>query len=122
MGTYVILAILVLIVVLSIRSSKKHFKGEGGCCGGGGDDEPKVRRQHIKNVVGKKKITIEGMHCDHCKRTVENGLNSLDQINAKVDLKAKTASVTMGREIADDELVATIEGLGYHVTKIEKIA
>lgn len=35
MTNYIIIAILAVIAVVAIRSSIKHFKGQGGCCGGG---------------------------------------------------------------------------------------
>ena len=88
-GTILVVCILVLIVVGAVISSTKHFKGEGGCCGGGGS--VKVKGDKIKDVVAVKTIYIEGMHCSNCSDRVQNALNSLSQVNAKVDLKKKQA-------------------------------
>ena len=120
-GTILVVCILVLIVVGAVISSAKHFKGEGGCCGGGGS--VKVKGDKIKDVVAVKTIYIEGMHCSNCSDRVQNALNSLSQVNAKVDLKKKQAVVKLGREVSDDELKSCVERrgeerCGYSVTGI----
>lgn len=115
-GTILVVCILVLIVVGAVISSTKHFKGEGGCCGGGGS--VKVKGDKIKDVVAVKTIYIEGMHCSNCSDRVQNALNSLSQVNAKVDLKTKQAIVKLGREVSDDELKSCVEKCGYSVTGI----
>ena len=114
-GTILVVCILVLIVVGAVISSTKHFKGEGGCCGGG---SVKVKGDKIKDVVAVKTIYIEGMHCSNCSDRVQNALNSLSQVNAKVDLKKKQAIVKLGREVSDDELKSCVEKCGYSVTGI----
>lgn len=34
MTDFIIIAIIIVAVGLGIRSTMKHFKGQGGCCGG----------------------------------------------------------------------------------------
>lgn len=119
MGTQIVIGVLIVVVFIALSSSVKHFKGEGGCCGG--NAAPKARKKRLHQVVGTKRIQVEGMHCDNCRKNVENGLNSLEQVNAKVNLKEKTAIVKLGEEIPDDVLVAAIENLGYRVAGIENI-
>ena len=71
MGNYIVGAALLVAVLLALRSSLKHFRGEGGCCGGGG--EPKPERKKLQGpIVAEKVIHIEGMRCENC-RTVWNG-------------------------------------------------
>ena len=65
MTDYVIVGILIILIVIGIRSSVKHFKGEGGCCGGG--SSVKVKRKKLKQVVKERTVIIEGMNCEHCK-------------------------------------------------------
>lgn len=116
-GTIFVICILAVIVVGAVISSAKHFKGDGGCCGGGGS--VKVKGDHIKEVVAVRTIYIEGMHCHNCSDRVQNELNSLGQVNAKVDLKKQHAVVKLGREVSDDELKACVEKAGYTVRKID---
>lgn len=119
MGTYIVIGILVICVILAFVNSRKHFKGEGGCCGGG--SELKVKKQHIKEVVETKEIIIEGMTCDNCRKRIENRLNSLDQVNAKVKLKEKKAIVKLGEKISDELLISTIESMDYKVRSIKNL-
>ncbi len=66
----------------------------------------------------KKTLVIEGMSCNHCVAHVEKALNAIEGVNAKVDLKAKTASVELDREVGDDVLRAAVEDAGYDVVSI----
>lgn len=113
MGTYIVVAVLVVAIVFAIKGSMKHVKGEGGCCGGG--SVPKVKKQKIKQSVAVKRIVIEGMTCDNCRKRVENSLNALNQVNAKVSLKDNMAIVTLGENVADEVLREAVEKAGYKV-------
>ena len=117
MGNLIIGAILIVIVALGISSSVKHFKGEGGCCGG--SSTIKVKKRKIKNVVCKKTVGIEGMHCDNCKNRVEEALNDLPGVRADVKLKKKTALITAEREVPENEIKSAVEKLGYKVINIQ---
>lgn len=116
-GTILVICVLLLIVVGAVISSAKHFKGEGGCCGGGGS--VKIKGDKIKDVVAVKTIATDGMHCGNCSSRVQNALNGLGQVNAKVDLNKKQAVVKLGREISDEELKQCIERAGYTVQSIK---
>lgn len=118
-GNILIIGILIIIVLLALRGSIKHWKGEGGCCGGG--PEPKVKRKKLEDIIAVKKIKIEGMSCDSCRKHVENALNSLDQVNARVNLEKKEAIVKLGEEVSDEAFRAAVEAIGYQVVSIERV-
>ena len=68
-------------------------------------------------MFGKKKeeglvLHVEGMMCEHCKARVENALKAIG-VDAKVDLKKKTATCPVGT----DETAAkkAIVDAGYEV-------
>jgi len=66
-----------------------------------------------------KKLMVEGMMCNHCKATVEKVLKALDGVSdAVVDLAAKTATVTLTADVADDKLVAAVEAKGFKPVKV----
>ena len=117
MADFVIAGIVIILIIIGIRSSVKHFKGEGGCCGGG--SSVKVKRKKLKQVVKQRTVIIEGMTCEHCKARVESRLNSLDGVSANVNLKRKTAVVSMEKDVQDEEIKKAIENAGYEVVKIE---
>ena len=92
MGTAVILVVLVIIVVFAVRSGIKHGKGEGGCCGGGSSvkEEKKVL---TGDIIATKIVSIEGMHCENCKNSIEHQINRIDGASCEVNLKKKTAVI-----------------------------
>ena len=116
MTDFVIAGILIILIIIGIRSSVKHFKGEGGCCGGG--SSVKVKRKKLKQVVKQRTVIIEGMTCEHCKARVESRLNELDGVSAKVNLKRKTAVVSMEKNIEDEVIKKAVENAGYEVIEI----
>ncbi|MGN0435651.1 MAG: heavy-metal-associated domain-containing protein [Wujia sp.] len=113
----IIIGILLILVIIGIYSSMKHFKGEGGCCGG--SSSLKVKRKKLKQVVKQRTVVIEGMTCEHCKNRVEGSLNSLGGVSAKVNLKKKTAVVSMERDVSDEQLKQAVENAGYEVVDIQ---
>lgn len=119
MGTAIILIVILAVVLVAVRSSMKHMKGEGGCCGGGGDEEVVETKVLKGEKIGEKIIHIEGMHCDHCKNSVEKSINEIDGAVAKVNLKKNIAVVSMDREVPEDDLEFAVRRVGFKVVSIE---
>lgn len=119
MGTAIILIIIVLIIVFAVRSSMKHMRGEGGCCGGGGNSDKPEKKELEGEKIGEKIVHIEGMHCDHCKNSVEKSINEIDGAVAKVNLKKNIAVVSMDRAIDDEDLEFAVRKVGFKVLSIE---
>ena len=68
----------------------------------------------------KKIITIEGMHCEHCKMRVETALKEMEGIkNAKVDLNKKTATISLKEDVSDDKILKAVKAIGFEPIKIE---
>ncbi len=112
----IIIIVIAVILFMAVKSSIKHFKGEGSCCGGGGGDVL-VNPKKLGSIVSVKKIGIEGMHCKHCSTRIQNVLNSMEGINAKVKLSRDLAIVKTDREIDDAVIFKAIEDLGYKVKR-----
>lgn len=68
-----------------------------------------------KNTM-EKKLTIEGMMCQHCVAHVTEALTKLDGVTATVDLETKTATVT--GDATDEALKQAVANAGYTVTDI----
>ena len=113
MGTAIIIVVLVIIVIFAVKSGIKHGKGEGGCCGSGGTmkEDKKVL---AGDIIATKLVTIEGMHCDNCK-------NSIDGAACEVNLKKKTAAIQLDKPVDDDLIRRTIERLDFKVVDIKTI-
>lgn len=119
MGTAVIIAVLLLAAFFALRSSAKHFRGEGGCCGGGGS-VPKQKKR-LKNVQYRKRMEIQGMHCKNCKNSVEKALNALDGVAAKVNLKGNYAEISMERQVPDEVLTSAVEAAGFRAGTVSAL-
>lgn len=117
MENIIILGIITVLVLIGVRSSIKHFRGEGGCCGGSSTPVKKQRKK-LKNVKAKKTVIVGGMTCEHCRNRVEKCINEIDGAAAKVNLNKKEAVVSMEKEISDEIIRAAIEKAGYEVVEI----
>lgn len=69
--------------------------------------------------MSKKRIIIEGMSCSHCSSRIENALNSLAGVKAKVNLKKKFADVKAEDTVSNELLRTVIEDMGFQVLGIE---
>lgn len=75
----------------------------------------------IFNNKNKKKITIEGMMCEHCAKKVENALSSIENISKiKISVKDKCAVVSYDNELDENNIKSVIEALDYKVISIEE--
>ncbi len=117
MENAVLILILALVVVLAVLRARKHFRG-GGCCGSG-SNTIRTHKTLTKPVICKKVLTVEGMHCENCQARVENAINRFPQAACTVDLRKKTATVSLCAPLSDEELIKAVEKLGYQVTTIE---
>ena len=66
MGTIIIIAVLVVLVLFAFRGSFAHFKGEGGCCGG---DNDKISQQGKKQW----KFYLNGIKIADKQKTAKTG-------------------------------------------------
>lgn len=120
MGTAVILVILVIVIILAVKNGIKHGRGEGGCCGGGGSvkEEKKVLEGEI---IATKFVSIEGMHCDNCKNSIEHQINRIDGASCEVNLKKKLATIKLDKPVDDDTIRRAIERLDFKVIDIKNV-
>lgn len=68
----------------------------------------------------KKIVLIEGMSCSHCSNRVEKALNKIEGVEAKVDLKSKSATLIINGEVADQTIRTAVDDAGYNVTEISE--
>ncbi|NLJ30731.1 MAG: heavy metal translocating P-type ATPase [Clostridiales bacterium] len=68
----------------------------------------------------KKVMVIHGMSCAHCQARVEQALNGIEGVQARVDLNKKTATVSLSAPVGDETLKNAVEQAGYEVVSIEE--
>lgn len=116
MENLITILVVVLAVGYGIYATLRHFRGQGGCCGGG---EYRPRKKRLKVVIKQREFHIQGMHCDNCKRRVEEAVNDLAGVAGRVNLKKGLLTVYYAKDVEDQVIRAKIERLGYRVVDIQ---
>ena len=115
-STAVIVALLIVIGFIAVRKYVKNLRH--GCCGGSGEEKVKVADKNAAHYPYSVTLKSEGMRCANCTDRVENALNRLDGIWAKVSLK-RAEAVLRSKSVLDDETLRTaVARAGYRVTEI----
>ena len=67
-----------------------------------------------------KKISIEGMSCEHCIKHVTNALSELNGVNSvDVNLEGNYAIIHTANEVSDEDIKAALDDAGYDVVGVE---
>lgn len=67
-----------------------------------------------------KRITIDGMSCEHCVNHVTEALKELSGvIKVEVNLASNNAIIETSQDVKDEEIKSSIDEAGYEVTGIE---
>lgn len=114
MSDGIILAIVVVVIFFGIRSSVKHFARKGGCCG---SSDYKPKKKKLSKVLYKKIFQVEGMHCEHCKRRVEEAVNDISGVAGIVNLKKSELTVSYEIDVEDEVIMKKLEQRGYSVVE-----
>jgi copper chaperone len=117
--TILIIAIIAVLVIVGLKETIKHSKGEGACGGAMKEDE-EATVQLTGEIVTRADVHIDGMHCMNCKNSVTRSLQKMSGVSAAVDLKHGVAHVEATRELSDEEITFAIERLDFKVTGIER--
>ena len=115
MENYIIIGIIIVIAFFAIRTIVKR-QGRKGCCGSGSDYKP--RKKKLQAVIATKVFTVDGMHCEKCANRVTEVVNDITGVAGVVDLKKGIVTVSYEQEVADEQIKARIERVGYTVTEI----
>lgn len=69
-----------------------------------------------------KKLSIEGMSCQHCVMHVTNALNEVSGVSeVEVKLADNSAVITAADSVSDESIKEAVADAGYEVTNIEEI-
>lgn len=67
-----------------------------------------------------KKISIEGMSCQHCVSHVKEALSELNGVTSvDVNLEAKSAVIETSTDVKDEDIKYAVDDAGYEVVNIE---
>ena len=103
--TIIICFILVIIIYIGIRSTKK--RATSGCCGS------RVKDKNKEHYPYKAILKVYDIHCQNCVRTIENAFNSQEGFYAKVNTEDNTVTILSKQEHTTDELIDIVTKAGY---------
>ena len=122
MSTTIICILLIVVVIFGIKSCAK--RASSGCCGASSQKpvgKVRVKDRDISHYPCHKILKIDGMSCGNCAARVENALNVLDGMWARVDLMKGEADVYMKQELKDETLKDAVKEAGYTVYQIKEV-
>ncbi len=74
--------------------------------------------KYIKEIkIMKTVLTVDGMKCSHCSGQVEEVLNKIEGVRAKVNLEEKKVDIEHPESVSIETLENTIKNEGYEVIK-----
>ena len=108
-----IIALTAWAAVYTLRRGKKG----GGCCGDKEETVSKaaVRDKNKSHYPYTASVQIGGMTCENCARRVENALNALDGVWAKVSLGENTALLRCKASPDETAIRSAVSKAGYVV-------
>lgn len=115
MDKIIILIAIGIIAVFSIISYIKRIKS-GSCCSGEGilnSEKVKVKDKNKSHYQYKKVFNIGGMTCSHCARNIENHLNKIKNVYAKVEFDKEEAIILTKEELENKIFEDAIKDSGY---------
>ena len=118
MADIIIVVIIVVLLGFALKSSIKHFKGEGACCGGGSSPKKTKEKTLDGPVIGRKTVKIAGMHCEHCKVRVEEAVNDIHGAAGRADWKKGLLTVLYSQPVDDGQIKQRVEKAGYRITGV----
>ncbi len=114
MENVIIILVIVVIAAIGVRSTVRHFRGQGGCCGGGGY---RPKKKKLSRIIYQKSFKVDGMHCENCKRRVEEAVNDIKGVAGKANLGKGELTVSYAQKVDDELIMSRIRKAGYTITE-----
>jgi len=117
-----VIALLAALAAWAAWRTLRRARRGGGCCGEHEQAEARIavadrNRAHYPHEV---RLRIGGMTCENCARKVENALNSLEGVWARVRVDQGTALVRCKQPPDEQALRRAVGQAGYVVTGIQR--
>lgn len=108
-----IIAVIIVVLFIAIRSVAKKAKSKSSCCGSGAYV---AKSKKLKNVTEKRIYQVEGIHCQNCANRIMENLQSIPYVSASVNQKKGRVTVSMEQHVEPELLRQSIEKDGYQIT------
>jgi len=69
--------------------------------------------------MSKRIYTVPEIHCDHCVTAINRELSQIDGVSdIQVDLKAKTVTIELARDVTDERIADGLYEAGFDVVTV----
>ena len=121
-GTVISIVFLGLLILFAAWKTANHFQKGGGCCGEHEQSQGKTGAQDRNKAHYPWEVTVKigGMTCENCAAKVENALNQLDGVWAKVSISSHSARVLCKTPPDEASLRQAVQQAGYVVTRVQR--
>jgi copper chaperone CopZ len=119
MATIIIYVCAAVLIAFAVWRTVQEFRGKSrsGCCGTAEVvTAKKVVDTDASHYSYKYRLGIEGMHCSNCARSVENALNSMEGVWARVNLSRGEAEILSKQPATEAQFRERLRKTGYSVT------
>lgn len=118
MSTIMLCLLLLIMTACSIKLYIRRMSE--GCCGGSGQpyvSKVKVADHNRSHYPYHRILKVDGMSCGNSAVHVENALNSIEGVWAKVNLLKEEVSLYMKQDIDEGVFCFAVKDAGYTVCK-----
>ena len=118
----ILIVVIAVAAIFAIRQIVIRARRGSACCGEHEMSEKRIsvsdrNKNHYAFAL---ELSIGGMTCENCARKVENALNSLDGVWARVSIGSHTAAIRCKAEPDEAALREAVRGAGYVVMDCKK--
>ena len=123
MAALIIICAAALVIFAVYRTVQKaRGKAKSSCCGTPEViTKKKVEDTDESHYPYRYKLAIEGMRCSNCAATVENTLDEIDGIWARVNLGKKEADVLSKQEMQQADFARVMGATSYKLVGFEAV-
>ena len=123
MAALIIICAAALVIFAVYRTVQKaRGKAKSSCCGTPEViAKKKVEDTDESHYPYRYKLAIEGMRCSNCAATVENTLDEIDGIWARVNLGRKEADVLSKQEMQQADFARVMGATSYKLVGFEAV-
>ena len=116
---YLVLTAAAALLLWGAYHTVRKLRRGGGCCGEheAAESRVPVGDRHTAHYPYRAELEIGGMTCENCARRVENALNSLEGVWAKVDISTHTAKLRLKAPPDFRALTRRVAETGYAVLR-----
>ena len=124
MDTIIIIAG-VLLIVFALYQTVQRFRGKAknSCCGSAeAVTLKKVEDTDVSHYPYHYLLSIDGMHCSNCAKTVENTLNGMPGVWGRVNLGKKEADVLAKAPVGSASFAEALTKKSYILTDCKVVS